>query len=79
LNYLIDEDRNPGKGANATINHFLETPGVKEKHLKLHADNCVGQNKNNILMQYLWHNYIDWQERKYGDLIYDKRPHQTCS
>ena len=56
MNYLIDEDDDPGKGANSTISmlhHFLETHGVGEKALSLHADNCVGQNKNNFIMQYL--------------------------
>ncbi len=56
VNYLIDENDDPGKGANATVSmlhHFLDSHSVHEEHLKLHADNCVGQNKNNILMQYL--------------------------
>lgn len=56
VNYLIDEDDDPGKGANATISmidHFLSHHGVHETNLSLHADNCVGQNKNNILMHYL--------------------------
>ena len=33
--------------------HFLEPHGVGEKALSLQADNCIGQNKNNIFMQYL--------------------------
>ena len=56
VNYLIDEADNVGKGANATISylhHFLQNHGLKEKHVRLHADNCVGQNKNNIVIQYL--------------------------
>ena len=56
VNYLIDEADDPGKGANATVSmlhHFLENHSVGETHLQLHADNCVAQNKNNILMQYL--------------------------
>ena len=56
MNYLIDEDDDLGKGANATISllhHFLESHAVGEKHLQLHAGNCIGQNKNNPLMQYL--------------------------
>lgn len=56
VNYLIDEDDDPGKGANATVSmldHFLSSHGVHETKLSLHADNCVGQNKNNVLMQYL--------------------------
>ena len=56
VNYLIDEDDDPGKGANATVSildHFLSNHGIHETHLSLHADNCVGQNKNNILVHYL--------------------------
>ena len=56
VNYLIDEDDDPGKGANSTVSmlhHFLETYGIGEQHLRLHADNFVVQNKNNIIMGYL--------------------------
>ena len=45
-----------GKGANATvsmIDHYLANHGQKEDHLHLHAESCVGQNKNNCLIQYL--------------------------
>ena len=55
-NYLIDEADNTGKGSNATVSmshHFLENHGVGETHLRLHTGNCVAQNKNNILIQYL--------------------------
>ena len=59
VNYLIDEASSSGKGANVVVSllhHFLETYGVGEDHLELHADNCAGQNKNNIMMRYLmWH------------------------
>ena len=33
--------------------HYLQTHGHRVKHLYLHADNCVGQNKNNMVVQYL--------------------------
>ena len=60
------EDDDPGKGSNATVSmlhHFLENHGVGETHLQLHADNCVAQNKNNILMQYLmWRTMTDKNE-----------------
>ena len=55
-NYLIDEAESIGKGSNAIISylhHYLEVHGIGEKYLQLQADNCVGQNKNNPLMQYL--------------------------
>ena len=55
-NYLIDEAESIGKGSNAIISylhHYLEAHGIGEKYLQLQADNCVGQNKNNPLMQYL--------------------------
>ena len=49
VNYLIDEADDIGKGANTVISmirYYLQIHGLKEKNLKLHADNCVGQNKN---------------------------------
>ena len=55
-NYLIDEAESIGKGANSIISyvhHYLENHGLGEQHLELQADNCVGQNKNNFVMQYL--------------------------
>ena len=45
-----------GKGANciaSMLHHYLEHYGRGETHLIIHADNCVGQNKNNIVMEYL--------------------------
>ena len=56
VNYLIDEADTIGKGANATISlvhHYLQAHGHQMKHLHLHADNFVGQNKNNFMVQYL--------------------------
>ena len=56
VNYLIDEADVVGKGANTTISllhHFFEERAEKGKEVYLHADNCVGQNKNNATMQYL--------------------------
>ena len=55
VNYLIDESVSCGKGANAVISllhHFLTNFAIGEKHLRLHADNCGGQNKNAMMM---WH------------------------
>ena len=56
VNYLIDEAENPGKGADCVVSllhHYLGVHGVHENDLLLHADNCVGQNKNNCIIQYL--------------------------
>ena len=56
INYLIDESAVTGKGTNEVISmlhHFLETHGLGEAYCHLHADNCVGQNKNNTVIQVL--------------------------
>jgi hypothetical protein len=65
VNYLIDEAEVVGKGANATVSllyHYLNVHGQKEQHLMLHADNCVGQNKNNCVIQFLLSLYL-WVSR----------------
>ena len=56
INYLIDEAHTCGKGANAVISllhDYLTNFSVGERILHLHADNCVGQNKNNARIHYL--------------------------
>ena len=56
VNYLIDGADSIGKGANTIISlvhNYLEYHGHKEANLMLHADNCIGQNKNNAFMQYI--------------------------
>ena len=48
-----------GKGSNSVISnlyHFFAHHRLGGKHSYLHADNCAGQNKNNILLR-----YIAWQ------------------
>ena len=56
INYLIDEACNTGKGSNTIVSllhHFFEVHGLGEQQVHLHADNCVGQNKNNTMLHYL--------------------------
>ena len=53
VNYLIDEAVDTGKGGNTVVSmlhHFLETRTLRVRNIHLHADNCVGQNKNNTVM-----------------------------
>ena len=54
VNYLIDESVDYGKGSNSVVSYihdFLSTCPINAKHLDIHADNCVGQNKNNTMLQ----------------------------
>ena len=54
--FLADESEVFGKGSNAVISMldaFFRLHGLGENEAKLHADNCVGQNKNKYLMWYL--------------------------
>jgi len=56
INYLIDEAVDMGKGSNAIVSmlhHFFVHHGLGEETVHLHADNCGGQNKNAIMVQYL--------------------------
>jgi hypothetical protein len=55
-NYLNPESCTIGKGSDSVISflhHYFENFGLGEKRVILHADNCVGQNKNRNLMSYL--------------------------
>ncbi len=56
VNFLADEAGDCGKGSNTVISqlhYFFENHGLGEKEVYLHADNCTGQNKNNMMLQYL--------------------------
>jgi len=53
--YTYDE-REAGKGANEVISFlhdFLSNRHIKTPNLRIHADNCRGQNKNKYVMWYL--------------------------
>ena len=54
VNYLIDEAVDTGKGSNTVVSllhHNLSKYGLGAQHLVANADNCIGQNKNNIVVQ----------------------------
>ncbi len=56
LNFLIDEARSCGKGANSIVSmvhYYLEYYSHGEDNICLQADNCIGQNKNNTMTAYL--------------------------
>jgi len=60
-NYLIDEADFLGKNANTVISlldHFFTNDGLGEKWVHLTADNCVGQNTNNAVLQYLMYRVL---------------------
>lgn len=53
--FVIPEACDVGKGANTVISlldYYLNNFTVGEDNILLHADNCVGQNKNNTVLQY---------------------------
>ena len=54
--FLIDEAQQVGKGAAVVVSlvhAFFHLHGLGERRVTLQADNCVGQNKNTIMMWYL--------------------------
>ena len=56
VNYLIDENDFAGKGANevvSMVHHYFEFKLHDCRHVLIHADNAVGQNKNNTVLDYL--------------------------
>lgn len=56
VNYLIPESVSTTKGSNLIVSlfhHYLDKNNNGEQTMFIHADNCVGQNKNNILLSYL--------------------------
>ena len=56
INFFIDENDSLGKGANcvvSVVHHYLKSYSFYGQEIPLHANNAVGQNKNNVLMQYL--------------------------
>ena len=67
VTYLIDEATDTGKGANTIISmlhHFFEVHSLGECDVHLNADNCVGQNKNNSMLQYLmWRTMVGLHKR----------------
>ncbi len=61
INDLIDEADFPGKGADTVISlldHFFDNDGLGEDHALLTADNCVGQHKNNAVIQSLMYRVL---------------------
>ena len=61
VNYLIDEADFTEKNANTVISlldHYFANYGLGETSAYLSSDNCVGQNKNNALVQYLMYRVL---------------------
>ena len=56
INFLTDEYGEVGKGENAVISrlhYFFDVHSLGETGVFLHTDNCTGQNKNNVMIDYL--------------------------
>ena len=67
INYLIDEADSLGKSANTVISlldHYFLNYGLGETSAYFTADNCVGQNKNNALIQYLMYRVLSGLHNK---------------
>lgn len=61
VNYLIDESDFTEKNSNTVISlldHFFDHYSLGETTAYLTADNCVGQNKNNAVIQYLMYRVL---------------------
>ena len=67
INYLIDEACDTGKGSNTIVSllhHFFQVHSLGECEVQLHADNCVGQNKNNTMLHYLlWRTIVGLHQK----------------
>uniref|UniRef100_K1QYW5 Uncharacterized protein n=1 Tax=Magallana gigas TaxID=29159 RepID=K1QYW5_MAGGI len=54
--YLVDEAQHTNGGANTVtsmLHHHFLYHGLGETDVKLHMDNCSGQNKNNTVIGYM--------------------------
>ena len=66
VNYLIDEADFNDKGADTVISlldHYFDHYGLEEDHAFFTADNCIGQNKNNALLQYLMYRVLSGKHK----------------
>ena len=82
VNYLTDESDDVGKGANtiSLVHHYFQSFGLKERHLKLHADICVGQSKNNASIHYsMWRITAGLSETIEYLFMLANRPHKIRS
>lgn len=73
VNYLFSESESIGRNGskahcpNAVISmlhHYLETHSLHEVSCHLHADNCVGQNKNRYVVGYLMWRVLTGKNKK---------------
>ena len=73
VNYMFSESESIGPngakahGANAVISmlhHYFEKHSRREETLHLHADNCVGQNKNRYVIGYLLWRVLTGKNKK---------------
>ena len=80
--YVIPEACATVKGANivlSLLHHFFEHFGTGETDVFCHADNCCGQNKNNIVMQYASWNTFFFVPPHIHNQLPARRPHQILA
>uniref|UniRef100_A0A1X7TRE4 DUF7869 domain-containing protein n=1 Tax=Amphimedon queenslandica TaxID=400682 RepID=A0A1X7TRE4_AMPQE len=86
VTYLVDDVMDTGKGANTAvryIHHYIENQGINASIIHLNADNCIGQNINNTVIQYLaWRvqaHRNKWIKISFHSVGHTISSHQTCA
>ena len=78
VNYLINEGEGIGKGANATVS-LIQVHGLKEDHLLLHADNCVGWGQEQYPTSLSSFSCLNGVSQIHHTVLHVGRSHKICA